>query len=126
MKRFMIIEDNKIMAQILTQLLRKCAKPQSIIHAVSPQSAVNGLINNTVDCVFLDLNLEKPLDGIPILQFIKKQHPSLPVVIVSGDSEMDTVKQVISLKPADYIVKPLSIQKLERCLSKVLPVANPS
>lgn len=124
MKRFMIIEDNKMMAQILTQLLRKCAKPQSIIHTTSPQTAVNALINNTLDCVFLDLNLEKPLDGIPVLQFIKKQFPSLPVVIVSGDSEMETVKQVILLKPADYIVKPLSIQKIERCLTKVLPTPS--
>ncbi|OAN17920.1 hypothetical protein A3K86_03105 [Photobacterium jeanii] len=126
MKRFMIIEDNKMMAQILTQLLRKSAKPQSIIHAPTPQNAISALLNNELDCVFLDLNLIKPLDGIQVLEFIKKQYPTLPVIIVTGDSEMDTVKQVISLKPADYIVKPLSMQKIERCLEKVAAISKAS
>lgn len=119
MKRFLIIEDNKVMAQILAQLLRKCVQPQAILHAATVQSAHNALVKTEVDCVFLDLNLSAPLDGIPILEYIRKQYPTLPVVIVTGDSEIDTVKQVISHKPADYMVKPLSLQKLQDCLTKI-------
>ncbi|PSW14833.1 response regulator [Photobacterium sanctipauli] len=119
MKKFLIIEDNKMMANILAQLLRKCAKPQKLLYAPSAQQAYNILLKNEVDCVFLDLNLVTPLDGIEVLEYIRQQYADLPVVIVTGDSEIETVKRVISHKPNDYIVKPLSMQKLQRCLEKV-------
>ncbi|MCQ1059856.1 response regulator [Photobacterium sp. ZSDE20] len=119
MNKFLIIEDNKMMAKIMAELLRKSVPIQKLHYAPTAQQAYTALLKNTVDCVFLDLNLCKPLDGIDVLQYIKTQYPSLPVVIVTGDSDIDTVKRVISHKPNDYLVKPLSMQKIQRCLEKL-------
>lgn len=119
MNKFLIIEDNKMMAKIMAELLRKSVPIQKLLYAPTAQQAYNALLKSTVDCVFLDLNLCKPLDGIEVLQYIRVQYPSLPVVIVTGDSEIDTVKRVISHNPNDYLVKPLSMQKIQRCLEKL-------
>ena len=119
MNKFLIIEDNKMMAKILAELLRKSVPTQKLLYAPTAQQAYNALLKNTVDCIFLDLNLCKPLDGIEVLQYIRTQYPSMPVVIVTGDSEIDTVKRVISHGPNDYLVKPLSMQKIQRCLEKL-------
>ena len=119
MNKFLIIEDNKMMAKIMAELLRKSVPIQKLHYAPSAQQAYNILLKNTVDCVFLDLSLSRPLDGIEVLQYIRAQYPSLPVVIVTGDSEIDTVKRVISLNPNDYLIKPLSMQKIQRCLEKL-------
>ncbi|MDV5168832.1 response regulator [Photobacterium rosenbergii] len=125
MNKFLIIEDNKMMAKILAELLRKSVPVQKLHYAPTAQQAYNTLLKNTVDCIFLDLNLCKPLDGIEVLQYIRTQYPSMPVVIVTGDSEIDTVKRVISHNPNDYLVKPLSMQKIQRCLEK-LGIFQPS
>ncbi|PSU34659.1 response regulator [Photobacterium lutimaris] len=119
MNKFLIIEDNKMMAKIMAELLRKSVPIQKLHYAPSAQQAYNILLKNTVDCVFLDLSLSRPLDGIEVLQYIRAQYPSLSVVIVTGDSEIDTVKRVISLNPNDYLIKPLSMQKIQRCLEKL-------
>ncbi|WP_102562778.1 response regulator [Vibrio sp. 10N.286.49.B3] len=119
MNRVLIIEDNKVMAKILGQLLRKCLRLQTISHAPTTQAAYNALSKTMYDCIFLDLNLSTELDGIPVLVYIKQQYPELPVIIVSGENEMNTVKKVLALKPNGYLVKPLSMQKLQNCLTKI-------
>lgn len=119
MSKFLIIEDNKMMAKILAELLRKSIPVQKLHYAPTAQQAYNTLLKNSIDCIFLDLNLCKPLDGIEVLQYIRTQNPSMPVVIVTGDSEIDTVKRVISHNPNDYLVKPISMQKIQRCLEKL-------
>lgn len=118
MNRFLIIEDNKMMANILAQLLRKSTNINKLYYAPGVQQAYALLLRNKVDCVFLDLNLESPLDGIEVLDFIHKQYPDLSVVIVTGDSEIETVKRVISYNPSGYIVKPLSLSKVINSLNK--------
>ncbi|MCG2839227.1 response regulator [Photobacterium sp. WH77] len=124
MKSILIIEDNKVMAQILAQLLRNSIQPQTLLHAssVSQAEAIfmkSKLLGHTLDCVFLDLNLNHPLDGLSFLGQIKQDHPDLPVIVVTAENEMETVKKVISHKPDGYIVKPLSMQKLNQCLAKI-------
>ncbi|GAB6262016.1 response regulator [Photobacterium sp. 53610] len=124
MKNVLIIEDNKVMAQILAQLLRNSAQPKTLLYAGSTSQAEaifakSKLVGHSLDCVFLDLNLNVPLDGIPLLTQIKQDFPHLPVIIVTGESEIETVKKVISHKPDGYIVKPLSMKKLNQCLEKV-------
>ncbi|GAL03578.1 hypothetical transcriptional regulator [Photobacterium aphoticum] len=118
MKRFLIIEDNKMMAMILAQLLRQSIQSPQILHAPTLQQTYQYLSQYTVDVVFLDLNIERPLDGIDLLMHIREIHPTLPVVIVTSDSEIDTVKRVVALNPTDYLIKPLSLNNLQACLEK--------
>ncbi|KKC98558.1 MULTISPECIES: response regulator [Photobacterium] len=124
MKSILIIEDNKVMAQILAQLLRNSIQPKTLLHASSIVQAEtifmkSQLVGHSLDCVFLDLNLNMPLDGLALLSRIKQEYPDLPVIVVTAENEMETVKKVISHKPDGYIVKPLSMQKLNQCLAKV-------
>ncbi|WP_120510828.1 response regulator [Photobacterium salinisoli] len=124
MKSILIIEDNKVMAQILAQLLRNSIQPKTLLHAssISQAEAIfvkSQLVGHALDCVFLDLNLSLPLDGLSLLRQIKQEQPELPVIVVTAENEMETVKKVISHKPDGYIVKPLSMQKINQCLAKV-------
>ncbi|KLV06892.1 MULTISPECIES: response regulator [Photobacterium] len=119
MSRFLIIEDNKMMTHILAQLLRKSTKIEKLLYATTAQQACSQLNRFEFDCIFLDLNLSKPLDGIEVLEFIHSHQLQIPVVIVSTDSEMDVVKQVIKYNPSDYLVKPISLQKVKRCIEKL-------
>ncbi|QUJ68819.1 response regulator [Photobacterium sp. GJ3] len=124
MKNVLIIEDSKVMAQILAQLLRNSIQPQTLLYAGSITQAEailekSKLIGHTLDCIFLDLNLNEPLDGLALLSKVKEDSPDLPVVIVTGENEIETVKTVISHKPSGYIVKPLSMNKLNQCIEKI-------
>ncbi|GAB3531770.1 response regulator [Photobacterium alginatilyticum] len=120
MNRFLIIEDNKLMAEVLSQIIRKCISPKEIIKVSNIASAQKLIIDSSykIDAIFLDLNIEKPLDGLDLLSYIKRTLPNMPVAIITSENETEVVKKVLSHQPNDYLMKPLSVQKVQRSLAK--------
>ncbi|WP_233353265.1 response regulator [Photobacterium chitinilyticum] len=116
----MIIEDNKLMAEVLAQIIRKCISPKEIIKVSNIASAQKLIIDSSykIDAIFLDLNIEKPLDGLELLSYIKRTLPDMPVSIITSENETEVVKKVLSHQPTDYLIKPLSVQKVQRSLAK--------
>ncbi len=63
--------------------------------------------------VILDIWLQgSRLDGLEVLSVIKKTHPELPVVIISGHGNIETAVQAIKRGAYDYIEKPFKSDRL--------------
>lgn len=63
--------------------------------------------------IILDIWLQgSRLDGLEILEVIKKSHPDLPVVIISGHGNIETAVSAIKLGAYDFISKPFETDKL--------------
>ena len=63
--------------------------------------------------VVLDIWLQgSRLDGLEVLSQIKKQHPDLPVVIISGHGNIETAVTAIRRGAYDYIEKPFKADRL--------------
>ena len=63
--------------------------------------------------VILDIWLQgSRLDGLEMLSAIKKQHPDLPVVIISGHGNIETAVTAIRRGAYDYIEKPFKADRL--------------
>jgi two-component system nitrogen regulation response regulator NtrX len=52
------------------------------------------------------------MDGIELLDSIKKSHPNMPVIIISGHGTVETAVSAIRKGAYDYIVKPFKSDKL--------------
>ena len=63
--------------------------------------------------IFLDIWMQgSRLDGLQLLQVIKEQHPSLPVVMISGHGNIETAVSAIKLGAYDFIEKPFKADRL--------------
>jgi two-component system nitrogen regulation response regulator NtrX len=63
--------------------------------------------------VILDIWLQgSRLDGLEVLSVIKKAHPDLPVVIISGHGNIETAVTAIRRGAYDYIEKPFKADRL--------------
>ncbi|MBL4612697.1 MAG: sigma-54-dependent Fis family transcriptional regulator [Emcibacter sp.] len=63
--------------------------------------------------IILDIWLQgSRLDGLEILEVIKKSHADLPVVIISGHGNIETAVSAIKLGAYDFISKPFETDKL--------------
>ena len=63
--------------------------------------------------VILDIWLQgSRLDGLEVLSIIKKVHPDLPVVIISGHGNIETAVTAIRRGAYDYIEKPFKSDRL--------------
>jgi len=63
--------------------------------------------------VILDIWLQgSRLDGLEILNIIRKVHPDLPVVIISGHGNIETAVSAIKRGAYDYIEKPFKADRM--------------
>ncbi|MBI1385488.1 MAG: response regulator [Rhizobiales bacterium] len=75
--------------------------------------AVQAIENRRPSLVILDIWLQgSRLDGLEVLSLIKKLHPDLPVIIISGHGNIETAVTAIKRGAYDYIEKPISLDKL--------------
>ena len=63
------------------------------------------------DLVVLDLHLPA-LDGLSVLRVLSRQRPQLPVLILSGRSDLRTRLAAFSLGACDYLEKPFAFDEL--------------
>jgi len=63
--------------------------------------------------LFLDIWLQgSKLDGLQLLQIIKEQNPSLPIVMISGHGNIETAVSAIKFGAYDFIEKPFKADRL--------------
>jgi two-component system nitrogen regulation response regulator NtrX len=75
--------------------------------------------------VFLDIWLQgSRLDGLQLLQIIKEQNPTLPVVMISGHGNIETAVSAIKLGAYDFIEKPFKADRLVLVADRALEASR--
>src|SRR5690242_17181990 len=75
--------------------------------------ALRAIEERRPNLVILDIWLQgSRLDGLEVLSAIKKTHPDLPVVIISGHGNIETAVTAIRRGAYDYIEKPFKADRL--------------
>lgn len=64
-----------------------------------------------IDIVILDVWLPK-MGGIDVLKAIRKDHPVVETIVISGHASIDMAVHAVKLGAFDFIEKPLSIERL--------------
>ncbi len=111
MSRILIIEDEASIRRVLTKIL---SEENDTYHV---EDAEDGLIgfekikNNDYDLVLCDIKMPK-MDGVEVLQAVKKIKPEIPIVMISGHGDMETAIQTMRLGAFDYISKPPDLNRL--------------
>ena len=75
--------------------------------------------------MFLDIWLQgSRLDGLQLLEIIKDQHPTLPVVMISGHGNIETAVSAIRLGAYDFIEKPFKADRLVLVAERALETSR--
>ncbi|MGO9134122.1 MAG: sigma-54-dependent transcriptional regulator [Methylovirgula sp.] len=75
--------------------------------------------------VFLDIWLQgSRLDGLQLLQIIKTNHPTLPVVMISGHGNIETAVSAIKMGAYDFIEKPFKADRLVLVAERALEASR--
>lgn len=101
----LIIEDNEEHAELLEKLLASSEYPRfrvSIVHTLA--AGLESLQSGSVEMVLLDLTLPDS-QGTPTFCTVSEVAPKLPIVILSGISDVTVAIEVVQLGAQDYLVK---------------------
>ena len=108
MKTIMIVDDSRIMRNIVKNTFSELRIPCQFLEAGNGKQAYELLENNKVDLILLDWNMPE-MDG---MEFLKKarampEHKKLPIIMVTSESAKYNVVEALQTGATDYIVKPI-------------------
>ncbi len=93
--------------------------------ASDSNSALAAIRDRRPTLVFLDIWLQgSAMDGLEILAEIKKLHPELPVVMISGHGTIETAVSAIKAGAYDYIEKPFKADRLILVAERAMEASN--
>jgi len=111
-----IVDDEKALAKGISSILEKDYKVSTFFTA---KTALRAIKENSVDLVLLDIGLPD-MDGIDVLQEIKKHCFDIAVIMITAFEDIKTVVSAMRLGAYDYIVKPIQMDVLEVTVKNAL------
>ncbi|MFD2827063.1 response regulator transcription factor [Leeuwenhoekiella polynyae] len=108
-KRILVIEDNRQVAEALEYRLSK--EGYSVVVCFDGTAAMNKLKTDHFDLVLIDLILPY-ISGMNIIRWIKTEHSTLPVIVISSIEEETIITHTFLMGVSDFISKPFSPLRL--------------
>jgi two-component system response regulator AtoC len=87
--------------------------------------ALRMVTSDPPDLVFMDISMPK-LNGLEVLAELRKQSPTLPVVLITGYGTMQTAVKAMQLGAFEYLTKPLDVQRVREVARRALASSQAS
>ncbi|WP_417370276.1 sigma-54-dependent transcriptional regulator [Flavobacterium beibuense] len=111
MPRILIIEDEAAIRRVLVKILSEENKGYEVFEAEDGLSGMEIIKKEDFDLVLCDIKMPK-MDGVEVLEAVKKIKPEIPMVMISGHGDLDTAVNTMRLGAFDYISKPPDLNRL--------------
>ncbi len=111
MSKILIIEDEAAIRRVLTKILSEESVTYQVEEAEDGLQGLEKIKNQDYDLVLCDIKMPK-MDGIELLEAVKKIKPEIPMVMISGHGDMETAIHSMKLGAFDYISKPPDLNRL--------------
>ncbi|MEM7033688.1 MAG: response regulator [Chloroflexota bacterium] len=117
-RQVLIIDDDVSGAALLKEGLEKIPNCQIQITGDSEQ-ALQHLQSTPVDLLITDLQMPK-MDGLTLIRQLRIGQPSLPVIMITGYSELIPVEEAKTLSINHILDKPVKLAKIRTVVSDLL------
>ncbi len=133
--RFLIADDHPLVRAALSETLRRRWPDAELLEAADFDSVMARLApanplqaDAEVDLVLLDLTMPGS-HGLMGLMLLRAHAPTVPVAVVSGQEDADTVRRAMAFGAAAFIPKSASVEVLQETIAALLrgdlPPAGP-
>jgi two-component system chemotaxis response regulator CheY len=120
MKTVMVIDDSRIMRNIVKNTFSLLNIPCTYLEAGDGEQALRLLKANTVDLILLDWNMPN-LTGIDFLKTVRamETYRDTPIVMVTSEAARLNVVEAVKAGISAYIVKPINENIFMEKISKI-------
>ena len=85
----------------------------------SGQEAVQDILGGEIDLAVIDLELNK-VTGLEVIEKVKKSKVEVPLIVISGDSSVQTGSKVVEKGVFYYLYKPVEMEMLGEVVNAAL------
>ncbi len=117
MEKILIIDDETDLRFVLKRFLTK--HNYEVVEAATGKKALEILRSQEVNLILCDFKLDD-MDGATVLKAIKEIDAAVPVIIITGYSNIKIAVEVMRLGAIDYVTKPLIPDEILMTIRKAL------
>ena len=119
MPKILIIEDEASIRRVLVKILTEENTKYEVFEAEDGLIGTEMIKNADFDLVLCDIKMPK-MDGVEVLEAVKKIKPEIPMVMISGHGDLDTAVNTMRMGAFDYISKPPDLNRLLNTIRNAL------
>lgn len=118
----LIVEDEVFAMKYLHKILNSLGYV-NIYEASNANDALKLTYDNTIDLIFMDINIEGAIDGLQCAKLINEKN-LIPIIFTTAYGDSGTIKEANETNTFGYIVKPFEQHDVEAVLSIALKMVN--
>ena len=119
MSKILLIEDESAIRRVLKKIITEENENYQVEEAEDGLIGVNLITKFDYDLILCDIKMPK-MDGVEVLEKVKKLKPEIPIVMLSGHGDLDTAVNTMRLGAFDYISKPPDLNRLLNTIRNAL------
>ncbi len=108
-EKVLLVDDEKEFTEALADRMR--LRDMSVSTAGSATEALHKVEDETFDAIILDLRMPE-MDGIEFLKAVRKRHPELQVIMLTGYGKIKDSVEAMRLGALDFLEKPADLDML--------------
>ncbi|MBI3451751.1 MAG: sigma-54-dependent Fis family transcriptional regulator [Rhodospirillales bacterium] len=119
----LIVDDEADIRMLISGILEDDGHQTRV--AADSTAALAAIRTRYPNLLILDIWLRgSPLDGLEVLDIVKREHPELPVVVISGHGNIETAVSSIKRGAYDFIEKPFKADRLLLVVARAIEAAR--
>ena len=115
-KKILVVDDEEDIREFLQSFFEN--KGYSVCTAGTREDAQQLLQREMPLVVLLDIRMRSQRDGLDILSWMKQQGLKTKTIMVTADENKDVITEAYKLGADDYIIKPLSLEYLQKSVTQ--------
>ena len=121
MTNILVVDDAAADRELAGHLL--AGQEWTVLHAEDGKKALAQMQTHPVDLVLTDLVMPE-LDGLALVEQVKVEHPSVPVVLMTARGSEEIAVQALERGAASYVPKKLLVRDLVSSVTRILDASK--
>lgn len=123
MKNILVVDDDKDILDGLFMRLQRHLRGCNILTAPDGAQGMHILASQSIDLLLTDLSMPV-MNGYTLIEHTKKQHPSIPVCVMTANCSPPVVERLVTMGVGRWIQKPFQLEQLAHMILEELEAAD--
>jgi len=116
--QILTVDDDAVTCELLCEVFTR--EGFEATFANSGEAALAAVSRQRPDLLLSDIRMKTRLDGLSLLEIVRREHPSVPVVLMTAFGSIETAIRAVKEGAFDYISKPFNIDELVTIVRRAL------
>src|SRR5438874_6844442 len=117
----LVVDDDATVRQQLERLYTQ--KGYSVVAVSSAEEGISRFAEEDIDLAITDIKLPG-MDGVQFISYIHENFPDVPVIAITGYSDIQTAVNLLKLGASDLVVKPFDLGAVQESTRAALEKSN--